>query len=98
VFLGAHGVDLRAGLTTPNLVESETNRALVSSARRTCVLVDSSKFGVVGLSSFLDLAEVDELITDGELSPHTRKAFAEAVTDLVVAGRSRRRIPREETA
>ena len=98
LFLGAHGVDLRAGLTTPNLVESETNRALVSCARRTCVLVDSTKFGVVGLSSFLDLAEVDVLITDSELSAHTRTAFSEAVTDLVVAGRGQRRIPREETA
>ena len=98
LFLGAHGVDLRAGLTTPNLVESETNRALVTCARRTCVLVDSTKFGVVGLSSFLDLAEVDVLITDSELSAHTRTAFSEAVTDLVVAGRGQRRIPREETA
>src|SRR3954469_14762046 len=34
LFLGVHGVDERAGLTTPNLVEAETNRALIASARR----------------------------------------------------------------
>ena len=30
LFLGVHGMDARAGLTTPNLVEAETNRALVA--------------------------------------------------------------------
>ena len=33
-FLGVHGIDERAGLTTPNLVEAETNRALIAAARR----------------------------------------------------------------
>ena len=32
LFLGAHGVDRNAGLTTPNLVEAQTNRALVRSS------------------------------------------------------------------
>ena len=31
--LGVHGIDERAGLTTPNLVEAETNRALIAAAR-----------------------------------------------------------------
>ena len=57
LFLGAHGVDARTGLTTPNLVEAETNRALVASARHVCLLADSSKWGTVGLSTFADLAE-----------------------------------------
>ena len=34
LFLGVHGMDARAGLTTPNLVEAETNQALVDTARR----------------------------------------------------------------
>jgi len=37
LFLGAHGIDRGAGLTTPNLVEAETNRAMVRSARTVCV-------------------------------------------------------------
>ena len=31
--LGVHGIDERAGLTTPNLVEAETNRALIAAAQ-----------------------------------------------------------------
>src|SRR6266704_3636682 len=34
LFIGCHGIDPVAGLTTPNLAESETNRAAVRSARR----------------------------------------------------------------
>ena len=33
LFLGVHGIDERAGLTTPNLVEAETDRALVGLRR-----------------------------------------------------------------
>ena len=51
VFLGVHGMDERAGFSTPNLLEAETNRAMIRSGRRLVVLTDSSKWGVVGLSS-----------------------------------------------
>ena len=33
VIMGVHGLDARAGLTTPNLLEAETNRAMVDAAR-----------------------------------------------------------------
>lgn len=82
LFLGAHGVDLRAGLTTPNLVESETNRALVASAGRVCLLADSSKWGTVGLSTFADLADVDLLVTDSGLPERARGQVADLVGSL----------------
>jgi DeoR/GlpR family transcriptional regulator of sugar metabolism len=99
VFLGAHGIDPEAGLTTPNLVEGETNRALVDCARRVCVLVDHTKWGVVGLSTFLDLAHVDLLVTDDGLSGRARTVLAESVRELVIAdGRSARGRPSRKEA
>ncbi|MEW1952531.1 DeoR/GlpR family DNA-binding transcription regulator [Terrabacter sp. NPDC080008] len=85
LFLGAHGVDGQAGLTTPNLVESETNRALIASARRVCVLADSSKWGTVGLSTFADLADVDLFVTDTALPDRAREAVRETVGSLEIA-------------
>jgi DeoR/GlpR family transcriptional regulator of sugar metabolism len=85
LFLGAHGVDAEAGLTTPNLVEAETNRALVASARRVCVLADHTKWGVVGLSSFLALDHVDTLVTDDQLPLRAQAALRESVGELVIA-------------
>ncbi|MFF9641119.1 DeoR/GlpR family DNA-binding transcription regulator [Kitasatospora aureofaciens] len=82
--LGVHGVSEQAELTTPNLAEAQTNRALIASARRTVVVADHTKWGVVGLSSFATLAEVDCFITDDALPAVARSALADAVGELVV--------------
>lgn len=84
-FLGCHGMDPEAGLTTPNLAESETNRALVGVARRLVVLADASKWRTVGLVSFAELGEVSTLVTDEGLDEQARAALAEQVGELVVA-------------
>ena len=85
LFLGVHGVDERAGFTTPNLVEAETDRALIASARQVVVTADSSKWGVVGLSSIARLEEVDVLVTDDGLDPDTQRVVASRVGRLVIA-------------
>lgn len=82
LFLGAHGFEARAGLTTPNLLEAETNQALVASARRIHVLADSSKWGIVGLRSFADLRDIDVFFTDDGLSERSRVALSEIVGSL----------------
>lgn len=84
VFMGVHGMDLRAGLTTPNILESETNRALIESGRRFVALADSTKWGVVGISSFARLAEVDLVITDSGLRPEARELLAGAARRVLV--------------
>ena len=67
-FMGVHGMDVRAGFSTPNLLESETNRAMIERSRRLIVCADSSKWGVVGLSSMAGSREAAVLITDSGLS------------------------------
>ncbi len=84
LFLGVHGLDAHAGLTTPNLAEAETNRALVSCARQLVVLADSTKWNVVGLSTIALLGEVDVLVTDDGLGHPARAVLAAEVGRLVV--------------
>jgi DeoR/GlpR family transcriptional regulator of sugar metabolism len=86
LFLGCHGFDAQAGLTTPNLAEAETNRAFMRVARQVVVLADSTKWGVVSLSSFARLSEADVLITDDMLSAEARAAVAEQVGETIYAG------------
>ena len=64
VFLGVHGMDPDAGLTTPNLLEAETDRAMVAAAGQLVVVADRTKWGETGLSRIADLADVDLLVTD----------------------------------
>jgi DeoR/GlpR family transcriptional regulator of sugar metabolism len=85
LFLGVHGFDERAGLTTPNLVEGETDEALVASARRVVVVADSSKWRVVGLSSIARLEQVDVLVVDAGLPAEARRSLGSRVGRLVVA-------------
>ena len=84
VFLGVHGMSERAGFTTPNLQESETNRALVEAAERLVVLADGTKWDTVGISSFATLGEAHTLISDAGLAEPARAVLADYVTDLRV--------------
>jgi len=84
VVMGVHGIDARAGLTTPNLLEAETNRAMVESARRVVVVADHTKWGVVGLSQIAPLSAVDILLTDDRLDLQARSALAEQVGEVMV--------------
>jgi DeoR/GlpR family transcriptional regulator of sugar metabolism len=86
LFLGVHGISVEAGLSTPNLVEAATNRCFVQAARRVVVVVDHTKWGTVGLSSFARLDEIDTLVTDAGLSAAVREEMAEHLPGLVVAG------------
>ncbi|MER6559645.1 DeoR/GlpR family DNA-binding transcription regulator [Streptomyces sp. NPDC001027] len=86
LFLGVHGISAEAGLSTPNLAEAETNRRLVQSARRVVVVADHTKWGVVGLSSFAALEQVDTLVTDAGLPEAARAEISEHLRRLTVAG------------
>ncbi|MBP2474900.1 DeoR/GlpR family transcriptional regulator of sugar metabolism [Crossiella equi] len=85
VFLGVHGMAPQAGFTTPNLNESETDRALVDAASRLVVLADHTKWGTVGISTIADLDEADVLITDEGLGADARQVLSEQVGELVLA-------------
>jgi DeoR/GlpR family transcriptional regulator of sugar metabolism len=84
IFMGVHGMDARSGFTTPNLMEADTNRALVSAGRRLVVLADHSKWEMVGISSIAALADADVVITDDGLEPEARDILAAEVGELVV--------------
>ncbi|MEU1086325.1 DeoR/GlpR family DNA-binding transcription regulator [Streptomyces sp. NPDC005576] len=87
LFLGVHGISDEAGLSTPNLAEAETNRRLVSAARRVVVVADHTKWGTIGLSSFATLGEVDTFVTDAGLSAASRAEIEELLPGgLLVAG------------
>jgi DeoR/GlpR family transcriptional regulator of sugar metabolism len=87
-FLGVHGIDERAGLTTPNLVEAETHRAMVRCARRVCVVADHSKWDIVGLSSIARLDDVDVMVTDEGMHPDVQRLLQNRVGTLLVASSS----------
>ena len=86
LFLGVHGFDERAGLTTPNLMESETNRALIDATRRLVVLADHTKWETVGISTIAPLDRADILVSDEGLPGDAREVLSAHVAELYLAG------------
>ncbi|MDZ5077218.1 DeoR/GlpR family DNA-binding transcription regulator [Nesterenkonia sp. HG001] len=85
-FLGAHGVAVPEGFTTPNFLEAETNRALLATAQRRIVLADHSKWGVLGISTFAELADVDTVILDDALSEEAAAALRDHIDEVILVG------------
>ena len=88
VFMGVHGMSERAGFTTPNLMEAETNRAFVDATEHLVVLADHTKWGVTGLSSMAPLHRAAVLITDGGLPAAANAMLGEHVGRVVLADTS----------
>lgn len=85
LILGIHGIDFGAGLTTPNLQEAQTNRALIKSANTIVVVADHTKWGIVGLSTIAALSDVSILVTDAVLSEDDRRRMSDLGVKLIVA-------------
>lgn len=79
LIIGAHGISERAGATTPNLAEAQTNRALIDCATQVAVVADHTKWGVVGLSRFITLPEIDYFVSDDGLDAQARGVLSDAV-------------------
>jgi DeoR/GlpR family transcriptional regulator of sugar metabolism len=84
IFMGVHGMDPRSGFTTPNLMEADTDRALVSAGRRLVVLADHTKWEMVGISSIAALSDADVVISDSGLPAEARDALTAEVGELII--------------
>jgi DeoR family fructose operon transcriptional repressor len=76
LFLAANGVDLNRGVTTPNLLEAQTKRAMIERASEVILVVDHSKFGRVTFGQICGLDRVHRVITDDRLPAATVTALA----------------------
>ena len=84
VFLGVHGMAETAGFTTPNLLEADTDRALVKAGRRLIVLADHTKWGTVGLSTIARLEDADIVISDDGLPEEAVATLSEHVEEVLL--------------
>jgi DeoR family fructose operon transcriptional repressor len=64
IFLGTDGLTFSHGVTTANLLEAEVDQAMVKAASEIIVVADSSKIGIIGLTTIMPLEQISRLITD----------------------------------
>ena len=65
-FLGANGVSLKSGITTPTLQEAGVKQAMMDVADKVYLLVDESKFEQVYFSWICDIKDINYIITNRE--------------------------------
>jgi DeoR family transcriptional regulator, aga operon transcriptional repressor len=64
LFLGVDGLDVRYGLSTPNLLEAKVNRIMVEVSKKVVAVCDASKFGRRSLSLIVPPTAVHHVVTD----------------------------------
>jgi DeoR family fructose operon transcriptional repressor len=84
-FIGANGVSVRGGLTTPDPAEAEVKRTMIARARRAVVLADHTKFESDHLVRFGELDDIDLVITDRDLDGSIASAIHERGPQVVFA-------------
>ncbi len=85
LFLATNGVDLRRGLTTPNLAEAQAKRAMIESAREVIVVADHSKLGRISFCQFCPLTRISCLITDAGAPSEFLAALEQQQVKVLVA-------------
>jgi len=85
VFLGADGLSLRAGLSTPDLEIAVIERSMIQQTRgQVIVMADHPKFGLVAEMSIVPLKQIDVLITNRKIPVDFQKDLDKMGVQVVI--------------
>lgn len=84
LFLGANGLDVEYGLTSPDYTDAETKRALMQQSQRTVVATDSTKLGKTYFERIARLQDLTRIVTDKKIDPDLHDKFCAQVEVNVV--------------
>ncbi len=76
-FLSCKGVDIERGLSDSNEWQALLKRKLLGIADERILLADSSKFGVRTFAQIANITNVNQVISDNQLKPDTRRRLEE---------------------
>jgi DeoR family transcriptional regulator, aga operon transcriptional repressor len=85
LFLGVDGFDIEVGITTPNLLESRVNRAMVKAAHQVVAVFDSTKFNRRSLARIMAPSDVHYVITDRNLPDEAAASLRALDIELTLA-------------
>jgi DeoR family transcriptional regulator of aga operon len=83
LFLGVDGFDTKIGPTTPNVLESRVNRAMVNAATRVVAVCDSTKFSRHSLALIVSPASIHTVITDDGIADKDFEELTKAGIEVI---------------
>ena len=78
------GFTIQAGLADSQMLDTAVKKAMLSSAEKTIVAIDSSKIGYSAMVQVLATPEIATLVTDSGLSEDKRQALLDRGIDLQI--------------
>ena len=84
-FIGVDGLTVEEGCSTYDEMEAHTDHALISRAKRTIVVADSSKLGRLTFAQICRTDEISDLVTDANADPETLDRFRDAGVNVLTA-------------
>lgn len=85
-FLGARGISQDYGITDFGMDEVEIKKDIIKHSREVISVMDSSKFEKNAFIQIIDLADVDQVITDSALDSLTKQKYEKGGIKLIMAG------------
>lgn len=84
-FIGANGISIKNGITTPDITEAKVKKTMIKRAKKSYVVADNSKFGKTTFSKIVDFSKIDGIIVDG-LSDEEMSKYKKNGINIKVAG------------
>jgi DeoR family transcriptional regulator, fructose operon transcriptional repressor len=91
LFLATNGMDIKQGLTSPNLIEAQTKKAMIASAREVILVADHSKVGRIAFTQVCRMDRVHRVITDAGAPPEFIQSLEKLHINVLIAGKPLRR-------
>lgn len=82
-FIGANGVSIEEGITTPNYIEAQTKRAMINVANKVILVTDSTKFNKVCFSVICPLRVVSAIITSSDTDENIVKEYEDSGVEIL---------------
>lgn len=74
--MGANGVSIDRGLTTPDPAVAQAKAAAMVAARQSALLCEHTRFGVTSFAKFADVAELTWIVTGTQLPRTTAQRYS----------------------
>lgn len=85
-FVSCVGWTVEDGPTESDILQAQIKQLLIGIAQRIVLLVDSSKFGQVGLVPFASVSQIAHVVTDDGIDPAMTEALRRSNVTLTVCG------------
>ena len=83
-FLGADAIHPDGSIYNVNIDEVSVKQAMIKSAPKVVLLVDSTKFEVCGFAKICSLSDIDTVITDQGISPETKEMITTYISGELI--------------